>query len=888
MQMSRYQLFFFGLFLSASLFGQVSQAQLNTISRNFLSSVPENANLKSNSFREITNQGTISAYVAELSPRGFIVITAQKELQPILAFSFEHDFDFGESPNNLLLNLIKNDVQAQRQYLAQNPSKLKADIQKNKKTWQQLSKKNYAAPEYDVLYGPLLTSTWGEVNCVDDQGNSILVGNYHTPNHYAPGCVATSFSQILHYYKWPKRGMKSHTTHDASGSSQGYYTANFGKTNYDWDNMLDAYKGVPSTDVQQSAMGLLLYHAGIALDMDWENNGSTSNVNRSPAALDNYFRFSGHYKSKSWSSFWSRFDENIENGHPVQVAISKTGSAIGHAMVTDGYRQNAGEERYYHLDMGWWGDYNAWYRIQGSFSAGGYNTIDGATFDFLPDPQFVPTPATSNTTFTINWNIADNFTADAFELQYNDPNSNWTTIDNTITPQSYTTTVPQCGNYQYRVRAQSDGHWYANSYSEPTDVYVQGLQNSLFFDGNDSYFIRDNDNNDLDLTGSDWTMEAWIKPQSVPASGEFPVILGRKYSFELYLRRTSGNLGFGLITFQGNGATGFDTKKVLTSGTHSMSLNQWHHIAATHDNNSTRLYIDGTLVGSSTDSNLDLDASISALNVGARFDKPNYKRYLQQCKIDEIRISDNARYTSAFTPTQIEFATDVHTRLLMHLNDGVNITDASGHFDDQRVRSEPNQPDCDCIEGMVLPIELSQFSVTKENRHSALLSWTTQSEVNFSHFEIERRTDASHWIFVDKVDGQGDSFTPQTYSFLDQNIFSERDSATTFYYRLKSIDLDQKYTYSDSQSIFFEPTSGQVTIFPNPTKDNLFVNIADATPEIYVELTNSLGQVVLAQKYPLTSNRTEINVSSFPKGTYFIKVVADKKELANERLLIGF
>ncbi|HHB79707.1 MAG TPA: T9SS type A sorting domain-containing protein [Saprospiraceae bacterium] len=881
--------FFFVLsfFFAATSFEQISPAELGTVTKNFLSSVPENATLKNNSFREITTNGTVLGYVAELSPRGFIVFTAQKKFHPILAFSFKHDFDFGESPDNILLQLIKADIKDQAEFLAQNKSQLKSDIQKNKKQWALLSQKDFSAPEYDVLYGPWLTSTWGEVNCVDDQNNSILVSNSSTPHHDAPGCVATSFSQILHYYKWPKRGLQSHTTNDVSGSHTGHFTADFSKTNYDWANMLDIYMNAPSTTAQQQAVGELMYHAGIALDMDWEANGSTSNVNRAPDALDNYFRFSGHYKSESWASFWTRFDENIENKHPIQVAISKTGSAIGHAMVTDGYRQNTDEERYYHLDMGWWGDYNAWYRIQGSFSAGGYNVIDGATLDFLPDPQFNPTPPQTNTTFTVDWNIADNFVADAYELQYNDPSSGWITQDNTITAQSYTTTVPQCGNYEYRVRAKSDGHWYANSYSEPTNVYVQGANNSLYFDSNDSYFIKDNAQNDLDLTGNDWTIEAWIKPHTVPASNVYPVILGRKYSFELYLRRSNGNAGLGVVAFNGAG-TGFGIEASLSSGSHTMTLNDWHHVAATHDNNSTRLYIDGTLVGTSTDADFDLDASISALNVGARFDSPDYKRYLQQCAVDEIRISNTARYSANFTPTQVEFSTDAQTRLLMHLNDGVNITDASGHFEDQRVRSEPNQPTCDCVEGMVLPIELTDFSVSKKELGSALLTWRTQTEQNFSHFEIERKTNHSDWKYIATVTGTGNSHTAQAYTFLDKDIFSERDEPTTVYYRLKSVDLDEKFVYSDSQSIFFEPIGGQIAIYPNPTKENLFIKITDDTPEITVELTNSLGQVMLSQKYSLSSNRVAIDVSAFPKGWYLVKVVADKKELAGERILIGF
>jgi len=326
--------------------------------------------------KTILQNDSLLAYVVELEPKGFVVLTPTKKLPPILAYSFENDFVFEDSPDNTLLFMIKDDMSHQLDLIENTEIKsLKKFYSENQKKWKTES---ISSREFVKLYGPILPDIWGQVNCFDEDSASIIVTNYYTPNFYAGGCVALSLSQILHYYRWPLHGKGQHTNYDTQGSSQGTYYANFGDTYYDWDNMLNEYKYKHSDTIERKAVAKLVYQTGTALDMDYESTGSTSNINRTPAVLDNYFRSTGHYQTKSWSSFWDRFDENIENSHPIQIAISKSNGS-GHAPVCDGYGILDGNDtlknRYYHLNMNWWGSYNAWYRLRGSFNAGGYTNV---------------------------------------------------------------------------------------------------------------------------------------------------------------------------------------------------------------------------------------------------------------------------------------------------------------------------------------------------------------------------------------------------------------------------------------------------------------------------------------------------------------------------------
>ncbi len=634
------------------------------------------------------------AYIIKLYPEGFVVLSTDMKVPPVKAFSSEGYFD--TSSTNPLVILLK--AQMPCEYKSANKSKAPQKIIKyNKSLWSKLLSGVPMVSKDTVQYGPSIPSVWGGVNCYDDQGNTIYVGNYYTPKHYSPGCVATSLSQILYRYKWPIHGTGSHTDNDNSGSSTGSYHAFFFGTYYDWNNMLDEYYHKASTDIQQRACGLLQYHCGISLDMDYESNGSTSNINRSPNALSKYWRYVGHYEDITWSNFWSRMDENMEDSVPVQLAI-KASNGAGHAIAVDGYRQIDGGDKYYHLNMGWWGDCNAWYRISISYDACGYTSVTGGVFDILPEPELRVADITrtcDNYKVILSWLVSKQKRFDAFELQQSDDGgSSWTTLSNTITDTCYTITFPKTDpigkKYEYRVRTEYDGHWYVSSYSNIDTVAITDDLTYLDFDGNDSYYVLDNSHNDLDVSNK-WTIEAWINIDKY-TDNSWSVIMDRRNVFSFYLINDAD--ADYAIRFVARDANDNIIASVRSDNSSvNLSLGQWYHVAVSYDGTTARLFINGQLVDSSTDPDFDLTSSTHALNIGARY-WGSYSRYLDG-KIDEIRISDTARYTSNFTPDRyLRFKPDKWTRLLMHLDEGggSDIYDASGNFRYIRLRPSTNDP----------------------------------------------------------------------------------------------------------------------------------------------------------------------------------------------------
>ncbi len=537
----------------------------------------------------------------------------------------------------------------------------------------------------------LLTDTWGGVNCIDDDSVTVYPLNYFTPNHYSAGCVAISMSQVLNYWEWPKTGVGSHTYTDNYGSSQKTYSVNFSNQTYDYNSMLDNYYLQPSTYAQQRAVGYLAYHTAVALDMDFESHGSTSNVNQQPGALNDYFRFSGHYETRYWSDFWTRMKENLANGMPVLLSIKDVdGGGAGHALVADAYRESDGK---FHLNWGWTGRNNGWYDIQYAWdgTGGGYDRVEGAVFDILPDPEITEI-ARSNVEkdFTLKWLVSDQLNWDSFSVEQSIDGGLWSEIANNISTTELAISVANSGTYNYRVRAKVNGGYYYNSYSEEMSVFVKDEIIALEFDGDDSFYVSDNSNNDLDVS-SEYTIETWFNVAS-HASGTYPVLLDRKTVFSLYVITDGNSNSDYALRFVARNSSGSITASLRTDNSSSeLNFGDWHHVAISRNNNKAQIYIDGNLIQSSTDSDFNLSSSSNALNIGARY-WTSYGRYLDG-KLDGIAISNTGKYTSSFSPDILNnYAVDANTVLALNLDAGIgtSLTDASGNFSSISLRSNPN------------------------------------------------------------------------------------------------------------------------------------------------------------------------------------------------------
>jgi len=410
-------------------------------------------------YRNVINNNIVVAYVYSILPQGFIVVSSSDVVNPIIAYSFDHNFAIKNSDEEAIALGVISDIGYN--------DLLVSETKVNSVLNREISNTNFEN-------GPFIMSLWGQVNCTNNNGSIVNVSNYYTPNHYAPGCVAVSMATLIHHYTWPINGTGSHTYTDNYGSSKGTYSANFEETFYGWDNMLTRYKNKASTDYQREAEGLLVYQTAVALNMDFEYNGSTSNVNRIPNAGDDYFRYSSVHRYEYSSVFWQMLDTNMFAEIPVILSVS--GNGYGHSVVCDGIRIESDDSYFYHLNMGWWGSTNGWYRIRDGFNAGGYSNITGGVFDFVPIPALsAPTVDEAADIVSLNWQYAPNCIADAYEVQQKVDGGSWETITDELLDTTLNITINPSSIYLFRVRAKYKGKWSFSSWSEEEQMSYLGI-----------------------------------------------------------------------------------------------------------------------------------------------------------------------------------------------------------------------------------------------------------------------------------------------------------------------------------------------------------------------------------------------------------------------------
>lgn len=172
-----------------------------------------------------------------------------------------------------------------------------------------------------------------------------------------------------------------------------------------------------------------------------------------------------------------------------------------------------------------------------------------------------------------------------------------------------------------------------------------------------------------------------------------------------------------------------------------------------------------------------------------------------------------------------------------------------------------------------LPVELLYFTGRKEDGNNRL-NWETASEVNTSHFELEKATGNGQFTFLAKIDAQGYSNEPQTYSYLD------RAPSTLDYYRLKIIDFDGSYTYS--QVVVLQSDQNIVSKFyPSPFIDEAYFETSlSSADQLDLVIYDVLGRTAFRQQYKLKSgfHKLPLKLDHLVKGHYFVQVVSKNTE----------
>ena len=180
-----------------------------------------------------------------------------------------------------------------------------------------------------------------------------------------------------------------------------------------------------------------------------------------------------------------------------------------------------------------------------------------------------------------------------------------------------------------------------------------------------------------------------------------------------------------------------------------------------------------------------------------------------------------------------------------------------------------------------LPVTGLQFTAKRTNASQVSLNWSTLQEMNNSGFYIERKkadeTDFTPLTFIPSNASGGNSYSPLSYAYTDVNEYAGKT-----YYRLRQVDIDQKFTYSPVRIVEGMPEKSVILkAWPVPVADNLNVKVSGIGKTEQLQVIDMQGKLV--KSYSVTNEQTII-INGLPSGTYILRL--NKATPVTEKIVV--
>lgn len=340
---------------SWSIAQKASVELAQTVAENFYRSLEQtNSNAYiANFLTHLSNSNDTLFYIFNFSDTGFVIVSADKQIPPILAYSFESFFTGHNMPPAL-------------QGLLDEYSKLISHVrifEEANINVEAINKWNYILEKKQLhrtqIYGPMIPCKW-------DQGvyyNGLCPEDPAGPGGrvYA-GCVATAMAMMMYWFRHPNNGTGS----NGYWSDYGWLQVNFWQSEYKWDAM-------PTQLLEPNYyVAKLIYDAGVSVNMMYSPNGSGAYMEDAANALITYFKYNpnlsleyrDNYSLNSWKNL---LKQQLNQNYPI-IYAGYGSYGPGHAFICDGYDSND----LFHFNWGWSGHYNGFY-LMDYLTPGGYN-----------------------------------------------------------------------------------------------------------------------------------------------------------------------------------------------------------------------------------------------------------------------------------------------------------------------------------------------------------------------------------------------------------------------------------------------------------------------------------------------------------------------------------
>ena len=580
-------------------------------------------------------------YVVYLEPSGFVIVSADDELEPIICFADDGAYD--PSPENPLGALVSSDLKGRMAAVPavrrQRTAAQGAPAARARDKWNLLidlgesgsggSGEPSLGGISDVRVAPLLQSKWAQYAVCQAP-----FYNYYTPDNYRTGCVPTAMAQLMRYHQHPTEpiGVLGFWIRKDSSDWFGAYTRGGDGSGgaYNWGQMV-LVPDCSTTPALRSAVAGLCYDAAISINTDFGSISSQADTLKAKDSLVSTFRYAKAVKGYNSGSnigegLIGMINPNLDAKDPVIIGIS---GSSGHAVVCDGYGYNS-STLYHHLNMGWSGTYDAWYNLPNIDSNPAYSSIykcvynirraavlsgeviSGRIYDPKGRPIANPTvcaqlggrgPVIYAESDSRGIYAFDDLNSAATYLIYvaaNEYGFSGRTVETGTSADNLRVSgnvwgVDFYGQYPF---GSLIAHWKldetSGSLAEDSaginDGILQGSTNwqpsggifdgALSFDGND--YVRIPNESNFDMI-NEITVAAWVNIDVVDKDWQAVIAKGDS-AWRLSTHGSQRKFHFS-VTGPPNYAA--------VDGSVSVPTHEWHHVCGTYDKANIRLYIDG-------------------------------------------------------------------------------------------------------------------------------------------------------------------------------------------------------------------------------------------------------------------------------------------------------
>lgn len=300
--------------------------------------------------------GPVLAYVVKYKRGGFVVVSGDDRILPVIAFDLKTNFRWDEPEQNFMRKFLGRNMVARWNALSGEPTSTETHP-----GWEYIQFKlrngDLSAQTFDAPASPGIirwrTALWGQGTYY----NTEVVAHNGGITGIPTGCTATAMAIKMKFHEWPIVGYGSHSYSDIRGNVQYSHSANFGAHTYDWSQM-----PLTSLTAANSQVAWLMYHCGIAVNMDYEVGASGAWPNADET--NTHFRYRGTTEKTSGHDTPTR--DSVRGAAPVVLSSSS------HTVCVCGYRDTLSP--YYYINAGWNGGSNGWYNLDDI--PGGDPTVD--------------------------------------------------------------------------------------------------------------------------------------------------------------------------------------------------------------------------------------------------------------------------------------------------------------------------------------------------------------------------------------------------------------------------------------------------------------------------------------------------------------------------------